>query len=52
MIGVRREAMLETDRNIVSGANDIVASMREDFQSRFPTTDPTVAIGYNVPNTL
>jgi hypothetical protein len=52
IIGRKRAPMIESFRDVVAGADEIVASMREDFQCRYPATEPVVCFGYNVPSTI
>jgi hypothetical protein len=52
VIGRRRAPMIESARDVVAGMDEIVASMREDFQPRYPTTEPLVAYAYDIPNTI
>ena len=52
VIGRKRAPMIESFRDIVAGVDEIVASMREDFKSRYPSTEPIVAYAYDIPNTI
>jgi HK97 family phage major capsid protein len=52
MLGRRRDVMIESFRDIVAGADEIVASMRKDFQCRYASTQKVLAYGYNVPNEI
>jgi HK97 family phage major capsid protein len=52
VIGRRRAPMIESFRDIVAGVDEIVASMREDFKSRYPDTEATVVYAYNTPSTI
>jgi HK97 family phage major capsid protein len=52
VIGRKRSPMIESFRDVVAGMDEIVASMREDFQSRYPSDQPLVAYAIDVPNTI
>lgn len=52
VLGRRRAPMIESFRDVVAGADEIVASMREDFQMRYPVTEPLVVCGKNVTDTI
>jgi len=52
VLGRKRSPMIESFRDIVAGSDEVVASMREDFQSRYPSTEPVVVYAYDVPNTI
>ncbi len=47
-IGDRLEVTLETDRYADFGQDALIARERVDFKSFYATTEPTVAVGYNV----
>lgn len=50
LIGRRRAPLIESFRDVVAGADEIVASMREDFQKRYPTNQPLAVWAFDVPN--
>jgi hypothetical protein len=52
VIGRRRAPMIESFRDVVAGVDEVVASMREDFQKRYGTAEKLVAYAYNIPNTI
>lgn len=52
VLGRRRAPMIESFRDVVAGADEIVASMREDFQPRYAATEPLCIYGYDVPNQI
>lgn len=52
VIGRKRAPMIESFRDVVAGADEIVASMREDFESRYPSTEAVVTYAYDIPNTI
>jgi hypothetical protein len=52
VIGRRRSPLIESFRDVVAGADEVVASMREDFEARYPSTEPLTVYGYDVPNTI
>jgi HK97 family phage major capsid protein len=52
LIGRRRSPMIESFRDIVVGQDEVVASMREDFQPRYPSTEPLCVWAYNIPSTI
>lgn len=52
VIGRKRAPMIESFRDVVAGADEIVASMREDFECRYPSTEPLTVYAYDIPNTI
>jgi len=49
IVGVKREMLVETDRNVFTQMNQVVASFRRDFVPKETpsATEPTVSMGYS-----
>lgn len=52
VIGRRRAPLMESFHDVIAGSDELVVSMREDFQKRYPTTEALSMWGHNIPNTI
>lgn len=52
IIGRRRAPLMESFHDVIAGSDELVVSMREDFEKRYPSTEPLSMWGYNIPNTI
>lgn len=52
IVGRRRAPLMESFHDVIAGSDELVVSMREDFQKRYPSTEALSMWGYNVPNTI
>lgn len=52
ILGRRRAPMIESFRDVIAGVDEIVVSMRKDFQKRYPTDQPLNVWAYDIPNTV